>query len=362
MNTSEYESILSSAVALETTGDHITALNEYERAIKTDYERPEAYLKAAEMLLRHDGVWKEHKQVVPAAQAVQYLNDALSWNKDNVSILELLFHAQMHIGQLHRAVQTASKLMDLSPDKERWQQEGQRTFATLETMPGEMRLLTWHIGQEGISQLHKKLMEDQRAQPFFAELDAMPKDEPDIVDITNCDEVLQANRISPGPRQIAQFKDLYSRYPESGNVCALYAHALVAAGRKEEAISVAKVGINTVKCKSEVAAYIGHFYLWEGNFLDCVRWYICAAVLESTHRRRPQFTFAYLACLYSAVAVVRNRSDFELMANMLTSRADVGLDYDLRQKILEMARSQCDSTTETIMEQVAQRYLWEYAI
>jgi len=361
MDTNEYESILTSAIAIENAGDYIAALNEYERAIKSDYERPEAYLEAAKMLLRHDGVWKDHKQIVQADRAVQYLKDALAWNRDSIPILGLLFSAQMHIGKLYSAVQTASKLMDLSPDKEHWQQQGQKTFATLQGMPFQMKILAMEVGSEGINQLRKKFMEDLAAlaaQSFFTELDAMPKDEPDLIHIYNSDEILQANRMSPGPEQVAHFKYLYSRYPESGNVCTLYAQALASANHKGDAISVAKTGINNVKCKSIVAAYLGQIYLWEGNFGECMRWYVRAAVLESAHMRKLQFTFAYLAGFYSAVASVRNRWDFELTAQILANHADIRLNYDLRQKISEMVRSQCDATTETIMEWASQRYKW----
>jgi len=355
MNTAEYEAILVVAAVLEEEGNYIAALNEYERAINADYKRPEAYLKAAKLLLRGGGVWRGYQQVVPVNRAVQYLKDALRWNRDNVSILELLFQAQKSIGRLHEAVLTASKLIDLSPEKEHWHEQALRTFVTLQDIPYHMNLLAVHIGSEGINQLRKKLTEDL---PFFAVLDALAKDEPDLIHINNCNELLQANLMSPGPEQVTQLKDLHSRYPESGNVCVLYANALVETGQKAEAISVAKIGIKTVKCKSQVAAFLGHAYLWDGNLGDCVRWYIAAAVLESSHRSKPQFTFAYLACLYSAVGAVRNRRDFELTAQFLAIRADVFLLDDLKQKILAMAHTQSDHALENIMEQAARRYGW----
>ena len=134
----------------------MAALNEYERAIDSNYERPEAYLEVAKMLLRHDGIWKDNKQVIGAELAVKYLKDALSWDKNNIPALELLFSAAMHIGQLHLAVQTASRLTNLSPDKEHWQEQGRRTFDTLQHIPHQMKLLGWLVGSEGINEIHKK--------------------------------------------------------------------------------------------------------------------------------------------------------------------------------------------------------------
>ncbi|MFW6105397.1 MAG: tetratricopeptide repeat protein [Chloroflexota bacterium] len=159
MSVTEYESILDSAAALEAKGDCIDALNEYERAIDANHERAEAYLEAAKMLLRHDGIWKGSKQIIGAERAVQYLTDALSWDKSNLSALELLFHAEMHVGELHRAVQTASRLIDLSPDKQHWREQGRRTFASLQQVPNGMRLLAWSVGSEGINGLRKKFGE-----------------------------------------------------------------------------------------------------------------------------------------------------------------------------------------------------------
>jgi len=158
MDATEYDSMLTLAAALEAAGDCMAALNEYERAIKTNHKRPEAYLEAAKMLIRHDGIWESHQQVVPANRGVQYLEHALNQDMNNLPALELLFRAQMHVGELYGAVQTASKLMDLSPDSEHWRQQGQRAFATLEKIPHKMNLLAWQIGPEGINKLRKKLV------------------------------------------------------------------------------------------------------------------------------------------------------------------------------------------------------------
>ncbi len=159
MSAAEYESILSSAATLEAKGDCMAVLNEYKRAIDSNCERPEAYLEVAKMLLRHDGIWEGYKQVIGAELAVQYLRDALRWDKNSVPVLKLLFQAETHVGQLHGAVYTASRLMDLSPDKEHWREQGQRTFATLQHIPHQMKLLEWLVGPEGINEIRKKFDE-----------------------------------------------------------------------------------------------------------------------------------------------------------------------------------------------------------
>jgi hypothetical protein len=115
-SSAQYESILASAAEFETRGDCVAALARFEEAIKIDHERPEGYLKAALMILHHDGIWTGNKQVVSADRAEQYLRDGLSWSPGNLDMLELLFSAQLHTGRLHRAVQTAAKLVELSPD------------------------------------------------------------------------------------------------------------------------------------------------------------------------------------------------------------------------------------------------------
>jgi predicted Zn-dependent peptidase len=110
MGATEYESILSSAAALESEGDCMAALNEYEQAIDANHERPEAYLEAAKMLLRHDGIWESNKQIIKAKRAIQYLKDALRWN-------------------------------------------------TLQHIPHQMNVLTWSVGPEGVSKLREKFGE-----------------------------------------------------------------------------------------------------------------------------------------------------------------------------------------------------------
>jgi len=156
MNATEYESILALAATLEGRQEWREALKEYERAIDINCKRPEAYIKASRMLLDNDGIWEADTQVVDANLAVQYLQDALEWIPDNLQVLELLFRAQMHVGRLDGAVQTVSRLIDLSPDKEYWRERGRNTFATLQEMPNRMNLLKWSVGTEGINQLRRK--------------------------------------------------------------------------------------------------------------------------------------------------------------------------------------------------------------
>jgi tetratricopeptide (TPR) repeat protein len=156
MSTTEYESILALAATLEGKQDWRAALEQYERAIDIDYKRPEAFVKASQMLLDNDGIWEGNRQVVDANLAVRYLKDALEWIPDSLQLVELLFHAQMHVGRLDEAVQTASTLIDLSSEKEYWQERGRDTLASLQEMPQRMNLLKWSVGTEGIDQLRRK--------------------------------------------------------------------------------------------------------------------------------------------------------------------------------------------------------------
>ncbi len=197
-----------------------------------------------------------------------------------------------------------------------------------------------------------------RAESFFAELDAMPKDEVDLVDIRNSDEIREANLMSGGQEQVDRFSELHARYPDSGNVCSLYASALEQAGRKDEAIAVLKRGITIAKCKSIVAESLGRTYVEDANFGECVRWYIRAVELACGDEGKMRFPFAYLACLYSAVAYVTRRPQFEFIARRLSSATDVVASNDLKQRILEMTYAGCDATAVAILEQAAQRYGW----
>jgi cytochrome c-type biogenesis protein CcmH/NrfG len=150
----QYESILRLAADLETQGDCASALAKFEEALKIDHECPDAYLKAAEMIIRHDGVWSGNKQLVPADRAAQYLVDGLSWSPNNTDLLALLFQAQVHAGQLHRAVQTAAKLVELSPDQAHWREQGRRTLATLEQSP-QIALLRMSLGAQAVDNLRR---------------------------------------------------------------------------------------------------------------------------------------------------------------------------------------------------------------
>ena len=153
-NLTQYESILRSAADMETQGDCASALARFEEALKLDHERPDAYLKAAEMILRHSGVWSGNKQLIPPDRAVQYLEDGLSWSPDNMDLLKLLYHAQVHAGQLHRAVQTAAKLVERSPDKAHWREQGRKTLTTLEQSP-QIALLRMSLGPQAIDNLRR---------------------------------------------------------------------------------------------------------------------------------------------------------------------------------------------------------------
>jgi tetratricopeptide (TPR) repeat protein len=150
----QYESILRTAAELEAQGDCASALKMFEQALKQDHECPDAYLKAAEMILRHDGIWIGSKQLIPADRAVQYLEDGLSWSPDNMDLLKLLYSAQVHTGQLHRAVQTAAKLVERSPDKDHWREQGRRTLANLEQSP-QIALLRMSMGPQAIDDLRR---------------------------------------------------------------------------------------------------------------------------------------------------------------------------------------------------------------
>ena len=140
-----YETILSSAAELETKGDSLAALAEYERATKLNHERHEAYLRAAEIVLNHSGVWKDHKQVVTPERAVQYLKDALSWEQDCLPVLECLFRAQRMTRHYNDAVITASRLVDVSPDRGRWLEEGRDALDAL-VQSGQGPLLRMQLG------------------------------------------------------------------------------------------------------------------------------------------------------------------------------------------------------------------------
>ncbi len=228
----------------------------------------------------------------------------------------------------------------------------------------EERKLKRESQREETSQYaEEKSTEDLSTQSFFAGLDAMSKDEPDLIHYYNCDEIQQVSEMAPGPERVSRFKDLYTRYPDSGNVCLFYAQALAEADHKAEAISVAKTGINTVKSKSPVARFLGESYLQDGNFGECVRWCIRAAVFESLHSSSLQFIFLKLAHLYSAVGIIRRRSDFEWIAQFLASKFGASIDItdDARQQILAIARSQCDQATEGILERAAVRYKWRFS-
>jgi cytochrome c-type biogenesis protein CcmH/NrfG len=150
----QYESILRTAADLESQGDCALALKTFEEALKLDHERPDAYLKAAEMILRHDGVWSGSKQLIPADRATQYLEDGLSWSPDDMDLLKLLYSAQVHAGQLHRAVQTAVKLVERSPDKDHWREQGRRTLANLEQLP-QIALLRMSMGPQAVDNLRR---------------------------------------------------------------------------------------------------------------------------------------------------------------------------------------------------------------
>jgi tetratricopeptide (TPR) repeat protein len=149
-----YESILRTAADLEAQGDCAAALDKFEESLKLDHECPDAYQKAAEMILRHGGVWKDNKQIIPIDRAAQYLMDGLSWSHDNLNLLKPLYQAQVAAGQLHRAVQTAAKLLELSPDKAYWREQGRRTFATLDQSP-QIALLGMVMSPEAENQLRR---------------------------------------------------------------------------------------------------------------------------------------------------------------------------------------------------------------
>jgi hypothetical protein len=149
------DSIIRSAETLESQGDCVSALAKYEEVLKQDHACADAYLKAAEMILRHDGIWSGGRQVIPAERAAQYLVDGLSWVPGNIDMLRLLYSAQLHAGQLHRAVQTAAQLVDRAPDKDHWREQGRRTLANLEQSP-QIALLTMSLGPRAIDDLRKK--------------------------------------------------------------------------------------------------------------------------------------------------------------------------------------------------------------
>jgi hypothetical protein len=149
-----YESILHSAADLENQGDCVSALAKFDEALKLDHECSDSYLKAAEMILRHDGVWSGNKQLIPADRAAQYLVYGLRWSPDNMDLLTLLYSAQVHSGQLHRAVQTAAKLVEHSPDKAHWCEQGRRTLANLEQSP-QIVLLKMLLGLQAVDNLRR---------------------------------------------------------------------------------------------------------------------------------------------------------------------------------------------------------------
>lgn len=130
-----YSELLKAARAFESQGDCETALQKIEEALKADHENPAAYLQAAEMIRRHDGIWKDGKQIMPVDRAARYLTDGLSWSHDNLELMGQLYHAQCAAGQLHRAVQTAAKLVTLAADKDHWRKEGAKVLESLDQSP-----------------------------------------------------------------------------------------------------------------------------------------------------------------------------------------------------------------------------------
>lgn len=142
-----YSDLLTTARTLERQGDCEAALQKIEEALKADHENPAAYLQAAEMILQHDGIWKNGKQILPVDRAAQYLTDGLSWSHDNLDLLVQLYHAQRAAGQPHRAVQTAARLVTLAADKDHWRNEGRKLFESLDQSP-QLMLLRLRVSPE----------------------------------------------------------------------------------------------------------------------------------------------------------------------------------------------------------------------
>jgi hypothetical protein len=201
-----------------------------------------------------------------------------------------------------------------------------------------------------------------QSEAFFSHLDSL-KEEADAVDINNCPDVRDANRMAGGPETdaaIKRFEELHAQYPDSGNICSLRSQALHMSGRTAEAIAVAEHGFVHAKSKSRVAAGLGQIHLQEGRFVDAVSWLIRAMVLES-HRAHPGPVAVYLGFLYSGAAMAMERQDLERAAEWLVRDAATTLDPRAKEHVLSMARAQCTGALAAAMLLAAQRYGWGYS-
>ena len=199
--------------------------------------------------------------------------------------------------------------------------------------------------------------------PFFERLGQVPSDQPDVVGIDNNAEIADANRMQAGPEQVDRFRELHGRYPDSGNVCALYAQALLAAGQRDEALSMATRSIPRVQRKSQVARFLGQTFLLHGGpqlapLADCIKWFVIAVELLRGKSEDLRFVLPYLACVYWAVGKEMKNWELEAVGNNLLSSTDLGPDDALKQTALERAHAYCDSSIMYTLELAARRYQW----
>lgn len=189
-------------------------------------------------------------------------------------------------------------------------------------------------------------------------------DTPDQVDIDNCQEVRDANILASSssrrPEAIARFTDLVKRYPTSGNICALYAQALLFDHREADAITLVQERFQTVNQKSEVAYAGFNIEMQRGRFCEAAAWLLRGAIAIGASRLKGHSYVQDLSSIFEVTGIAHHDEKCLQIARSLDQLADPAkgrISGEGMKELLELARTS-DRSVVSILLAAAEGLGW----